>query len=169
MLYRFLAVSQQQLADSFAMRPGEEMLVAVRTGWEMGARVMLIDMDPQKLLRRAWKKATLRERARLLLEIFKLYVASGEELAEEIEAQEGDFTQQLEEFADAFPSFKPELVDRRDRVMARRLARLHEVHGSVVAVVGDGHIPGLVANLERYEPRVVRLKELLETGVGKVS
>lgn len=169
LLYRLLAVSQQQLAHSFAMRPGEEMLTAVKVGWELGSRVMLIDMEPQGILRRAWRRAPIKEKARLLLELFKLYVASGEELVQEIEEAQGDFSDQLDEFASAFPSFKPELVDRRDRIMAQRLEMLLECHASVAAVVGDGHIGGLAHILREHQPRVVRLKELLQNRVGQGS
>ena len=169
LLYRLLAVSQQQLARSFAMRPGEEMLTAVKVGWELGARVMLIDIEPRGLIRRAWRRAPMKERFKLLLELFKLYVASGDKLAREIEEADGDFTSQLEEFATAFPSFKPELVDRRDRIMANRLKRLLKLHESVVAVVGDGHISGLAELLEDLDPRQIRLKDLLNQTVGQDS
>ncbi len=169
LLYRLLAVSQQQLASSFTMRPGAEMLTAVKVGWEIGARVMLIDMEPRGILRKAWRKAPIKEKARFLLEIFKLYVADGEALVQEIEASQGDFTDQLEEFANVFPSFKPELVDRRDKIMAQRLKMLLEGYESVAAVVGDGHIGGLASKLEDQQPRVVRLKDLMHKGVGQGS
>lgn len=169
LLYRLLAVSQQQLARSFAMRPGEEMLTAVKVGWELGARVMLIDMEPRGIIKRAWRRAPIKEKARLLLELFKLYLASGEELVQEIEEAQGDFSDQLEEFARVFPSFKPELLDRRDRVMALRLELLLEGHDSVAAVVGDGHIAGLARKLSEHQPRVFRLKDLLHNGMGQVS
>lgn len=169
LLYRLLAVSQQQLADSFAMRPGEEMLTAVKVGWELGSRVLLIDIEPRHMLQRAWRRAPLRERFRLLLEVFKLYLGGGEALTREIEATGGDFSEQLSEFARVFPSFKPELVDRRDTIMARRLGRLMQLHGSVAAVVGDGHIDGLAQRLARYQPRLVRLRELLDHSLGQGS
>ena len=167
LLYRLLAVNQQKLARSYAMRPGEEMLTAVKTGWELGARVVLIDVKPKGLLRKAWRRASLKEKLRLLFELFRLQVASPEMLVAEIDSHEGDFTDPLKEFALAFPSFKPQLIDKRDHVMARRLERLMELHGSVAAVVGGGHLEGLAAQLKDHKPEIYHLKELLSAGVGQ--
>ena len=59
------------------------------------------------------------------------------------------------------PSISKILIDDRNKFMAKNMKDLEERFGSVVAVVGDGHISGLVKELDDEEIEIIRLKEIM--------
>jgi pheromone shutdown protein TraB len=61
-----------------------------------------------------------------------------------------------------FPTIKRTLIDERNEHMVGKLVTLHEKHQKIVACVGDGHVPGISAQLqEKQIPfETIRLQEL---------
>ena len=78
----------------------------------------------------------------------------------ELERFEEDESAFLQELAKDLPSVKRVLIDERNSHMAIAVRTLEARHGSVVAVVGEGHLEGLRALLADRSPDVVRLREL---------
>jgi pheromone shutdown protein TraB len=52
------------------------------------------------------------------------------------------------------------LIDDRNKHMAGMLDSLSTKHKNIVAVVGDGHIPGLLQSLKSAEVETIRLKDI---------
>jgi len=52
------------------------------------------------------------------------------------------------------------LIDDRNMHMARNISELAKKHTNIVAVVGDGHVPGLLEALKPLEVEVIRLRDL---------
>ena len=61
-----------------------------------------------------------------------------------------------------FPTIQRILIDERDRYMVQHLVSANDQFEKVVAVVGDGHIPGLQKLLsdKDVDYKTVRLSEL---------
>jgi len=76
---------------------------------------------------------------------------------EKYESQEDQY---MEVLGEGFPAVKKVLIDDRNKHMAKQISAIHAEHKSIVAVVGDGHVPGLVEALKPLEVETVRLKEL---------
>src|SRR5947209_6620330 len=72
----------------------------------------------------------------------------------------------LREFATELPTAKRILIDERDDVMARTLRQLEESRGGIVAVVGEGHVDGLVRHLVGVPVEVVHLEQLRSPPAG---
>ena len=67
-----------------------------------------------------------------------------------------DLENVLEEFAKKFPDIKKRLIDERDIYLAQKI---RQAKGEkIVAVVGAGHVPGIIEHIDKDEP----LDELLE-------
>ena len=72
----------------------------------------------------------------------------------------------LQEFAREMPTAKRLLIDERDASMARAMRQLADSKGDVVAVVGEGHIDGLLRELAGVPVQVVHLQELRAPAAG---
>ncbi len=144
-----LSAYQSKLGEQLGVRPGAEMLAAIRKAREVGAGLVLADRDVQVTIRRTWRSLSLWERVKLGTALMG-GVFDHEEITEERleEIKEGArLDDLLQELAEAFPNVKEPLIDERDRYL---VSNVEEAPGSkVVAVVGAAHVPGMVAAFGR--------------------
>lgn len=165
-LYGLMARFQQKAADALETTPGQEMLTAIEAARQTGARAGLIDMDAQRAFARMWQEMTIKEKLKFVWAALTGLFVSEDRIAEEVEGLGGDYTDLLEAFAVQFPSAKKVLIDERNEVMAKRIRHQCGEFDRVLAVLGDGHIEGIEQLVGDLDPRVVRLKDLLEGRVG---
>jgi pheromone shutdown-related protein TraB len=139
-----LASFQKRLGLDLGVKPGEEMMTAIRTAQEENIPFSLCDREIQVTLKRAWAKAGFWGKNKLLAALLssafsrqKLDAAQIEELKRK-SALEG----MMEELADYLPSVKEVLIDERDRYLASKI--FNAPGEKIVAVVGAGHIKGMV-------------------------
>ena len=170
-----LASYQRSLGVALGVKPGAELLEAARCAEAAGIPVALCDRDVRITLRRAWRALSFWKRM-LLVSTFTAALFEREELSEEDlrELRRTDvLSRLLNELGAAFPGLKTVLIDERDAYLAERI---RETPGRrVLAVVGAGHVAGLVGTLERGEPvdlaalsttpRTSRLTHLLGWGI----
>jgi pheromone shutdown protein TraB len=179
---------QEGVAGMYGADVGEEMLAAVQAAQEIGARIALIDPPAEDTVRRVLKELTWRERLRagglLVGGTFSGLAAklrgprSGdagegatgdgkrrggkEDIEEEIRKYQEDPAAALEDLRGKFPTLHRIVIAERDAIMARRIAKLLPGIRHGVAVVGDGHVPGLMALLGDFQPTVYRLADVRE-------
>jgi pheromone shutdown-related protein TraB len=146
-----LASYQRSLGLSLGVKPGAELLEAARSAEEAGIPVALCDRDVRVTLRRAWRALGLWRRSVLLASFFGA-LFERQELSEDDlrELRRTDvLSRLLAELGEAFPGLKTVLIDERDAYLAERI---RETPGRrVLAVVGAGHVAGLVRRLESGE------------------
>ncbi len=160
--YRLLAYFQKRMASKFDTEVGGEMLAAAEAAREIGARLALIDMDASSVFANMWRKMSMRERLTLLTGAFAGLFISKERVEEEVQKFESQEDQYIQILSEGFPTVKKVLIDDRNKYMAERLLALSKEHPAILAVVGDGHVPGLVQLLTGAEVEVIRLKDLLK-------
>jgi pheromone shutdown-related protein TraB len=170
-----LASYQRSLGVALGVKPGAELLEAARCAEAEGIPVALCDRDVRVTLRRAWRALSFWKRS-LLLATFSAAIFEREELSEEDlrELRRTDvLTRLLTELGEAFPGLKTVLIDERDAYLAERI---RETPGRrLLAVVGAGHLAGLVRALESGEradlgalsttPPASRLTHVLAWGI----
>ena len=143
-----LASYQRSLGVALGVRPGAELLEAARCAEAEGIPVALCDRDVRITLRRAWRALSFWKRM-LLVSTFTAALFEREELSEEDlrELRRTDvLSRLLNELGAAFPGLKQVLIDERDAYLAERI---RETPGRrLLAVVGAGHVEGLVRTLE---------------------
>lgn len=167
-VHRRLQRFQEGVASMYGADVGEEMLAAVQAGQEVGARVALIDPPAEDTVRRVLKELTWRERLRAaglvswgaLTSPFRRGASSKASIEAEIRRYQEDPAAALEELRVKFPTLHRIVIAERDALMARRIARLLPGTRHCVAVVGDGHVQGLVAFLSDLRPTVYRLADV---------
>lgn len=166
MVHKRLQRFQEEVARSYGADVGEEMLAAVEGGQAVGARIALIDPPADSTVGKVLSKLTWRERLRffgLLLKggaeaLFKRGPATSVEA--EIRRYQEDPDAALSELQRQFPTIHRIVIAERDAIMARRIAHLLKGARHGVAVVGDGHVPGMMRLLDDLKPTVYRLADV---------
>src|SRR5438445_475610 len=161
-----LAQFQVRIADQYGVQVGDEMVAAARAAQEIGSEIVLIDEDSRGVLRRVWAEMSFRERVRLLASALGALFTRKERVEAELQRFYQDEQSFLREFATELPTAKRILIDERDAVMGRTLRQLEESRGGIVAVVGEGHVDGLVRHLAGVPVQVVHLEQLRAAPAG---
>ena len=143
-----LSSFQRRLGLDLGIKPGEEMLQAIRTSESLGIPFSLCDREIQTTLRRAWAKTGFWGKNKMLAAMVSSVISTEKLTAEQIEAlkKKSELEGMMEELAGFLPSVKTVLIDERDQYLATRIFETPEK--KVLAVVGAGHVPGIVKWLE---------------------
>jgi pheromone shutdown-related protein TraB len=142
---------QRRLGMELGVTQGAEMRAAVDTARELGIPFSFCDRDIQITLRRAWAKAGLWGRAKMLAAMMASVVTREKLSEEEIERlkDRNALEQMMEELAEYLPAAKLVLIDERDRYIAARI--LAAEGRRIVAVVGAGHLEGIQSSMAAPE------------------
>lgn len=157
---------QEEVAGAYGADVGEEMLAAVEGAQAVGARVALIDPPADATVGKVLKQLTWREKGRGLGLLAKggwdalWRRAPSASVESEIQRYQQDPDKALAELERTFPTIHRVVIAERDAVMARRIGHLLKGARHGVAVVGDGHVPGLLRLLDDLKPTVYRLADV---------
>lgn len=166
-VHKRLAAFQQDVAGMYGADVGGEMLAAVQAGQAVGARVALVDDPAEQTLGRAMQEITFREKLRALGMLVAGGARSllpGRDAKAEVEAElrkyQDDPAAVLAEVQRKFPTVHRIVIAERDQRMAQRIrAGLAGArHG--LAVLGDGHLNGMLPLLADLKPTVYRLPDV---------
>ena len=167
--YRLLAFMQKRMAHQYGGEVGNEMLAAADEAKEINASLLLIDSEAGNLFNRLWKEMSFRERVLLMVSSAGGLFMSRKRIDNEMEHFQENEASYLEQMGQEFPTIKRVLIDERNQVMGGRIVGAETQFGNVVAVVGDGHIDGIMAIINRPDIEVIRLKELREIPIKDVQ
>jgi len=142
---------QKKIAEKFNINPGEEMLRAIALAEKQETKIVLADREIRVTLLRTWRKMRFFSKVRLMAEMFlSLFMTDdiGEEDIEKLKEHDVlDMT--LRQFGEKMPDLKKTLIDERDQYLASSIRSA--AGDKVVAVVGAGHIPGIVRTIEENQ------------------
>ena len=143
-----LASYQRRMGAKEGVEPGAEMLEAIRAAEDVGAQVALVDRDIGITLRRAYGLMRFREKVRLSWELFKSILGAEDEEEVEVDRmlQEDVLTAMMAELAQMAPTVASVLIHERDAYLAANILEAAK-QGSVVAVLGAGHLKGVEQHL----------------------
>jgi len=147
MINILLASYQKKLGEKLGVNPGVELLEAAKTAKENNIPIELCDRDVRITLRRAWNSMSFWQKIKFLTAGLA-GVFEKEELSEEklTELRKTDvLNEMMTELGKVMPVLKSVLIDERDIYLAQKIK---ESKGNkVIAVVGAGHLNGIVAQL----------------------
>ncbi len=145
LLQSALAAQQRRMGVSSGEKPGADLLAAVNAAEDSGIPVEMIDRDVVVTLRRAWRRMGIREKWRVLNTL--LWEEEEDEISVEDLLADSDLLSDLmEEARGVAPRAGEVLIDERDAYLAGRIQQIRG-KGKVLAVVGAGHLSGVVKNL----------------------
>lgn len=138
-----LSYFQNKLGEQTGVFPGAEMLEAAKKAREVKASVVLIDRPVGVTLNRLINVLSMFD---VLKTALYMFFPSKIEIEHIDEKLVDDLTEQLYNLS---PSAYKVLIEERDIIMAENILNLS---GTIVVVVGAGHVKGIKKNLmERYK------------------
>ncbi|CAN4279147.1 MULTISPECIES: TraB/GumN family protein [unclassified Pseudoxanthomonas] len=167
-----LAAYQRRLAEQLGVEPGEELKAGALDAQARGLPVHLIDREVGLTFKRALQSLGWWQRTKVGAGILASMFADEEVGDDEIEKlKQGDMLESsFGEFATESPQLYSTIIAERDQYMASALrqvaANAPTGQGSpyrVLAVVGAGHLPGLVRHLKDDAEDPAQLRRSLET------
>lgn len=144
-----LASFQKRMGQNIGVKPGDEMLAAIKTAEEMGIATSMVDRPVQTTLQRAWAKNGFMGKMGLLASLLASAFSKEEVDESEIEAlkQKNEMDNMMGELSKEMPVIKEVLIDERDKYLA---SKIWESQGNnIVAVLGAGHLAGVEAHLNQ--------------------
>jgi pheromone shutdown protein TraB len=170
-IYKMLSKFQDGMAKEYGVTAGEEMLTTINFAKTHQLPIAFIDMNAQRLFKKMLKSMSFSEKFKLLFSGFGGLFVSKKRVESELEKIEKDFDQIIDKIGKKFPTIKRVLIDERNMFMVQQLVTADEQYGKVIAVVGDGHIPGLstLLNNKNIDFETIRLSELRSFDPSKVD
>ena len=167
---RILANLQKYISDSFGSSPGAEMMVATEIASSLGSKLAFIDKPVIQTIQEAWRTMPWNEFFQLFADSMISFVGGGD-FSINSSIKTGNFSNEMEQFSLQYPTLKSKLIDSRDIYMSKNIVKLFREHNCkrIVAVIGEGHIDGISSLLHRLNPRIVRLRDLLQNTGNSVS
>jgi pheromone shutdown-related protein TraB len=140
---------QKRIAERFNIHPGEEMLRALTAADRIGAEVIPVDREIRVTLMRTWRRMGFWAKVKFLSESLYSLFLTDEITEEEIEKlkQHDILEVALQTIGEKLPILKETLIDERDQFLAHTIG--HTPSRKIVAVVGAGHVPGILLNMDR--------------------
>jgi pheromone shutdown-related protein TraB len=138
-----LASFQKRIAKQFDIKPGEEMIAAIKTAEAVGAQIHLADRDIRTTLSRTWRIMGFWSKMKLMFHLMMSLGQLDEIKEEDIEKmkQQDVLETLLSEVGKSLPALKTILIDERDQYLVEKIRTAPG--NKVVAIVGAGHIPGI--------------------------
>jgi pheromone shutdown protein TraB len=170
-IYKMLSRFQDGMAKEYGVIAGDEMLTTINFAKTHQLPIAFIDMNAQRLFKRMLKSMSLSEKFKLLFSGFGGFFVSKKRVESELQKIEKDFDQIIDKIGKKFPTIKRVLIDERNMYMVQQLVSADKQYGKVIAVVGDGHIPGLstLLNDQNIDYETIRLNELRSFDASKVD
>jgi pheromone shutdown protein TraB len=161
-LYRLLGRFQDSIASQYGVQAGDEMLTSIQFAHDHQLPIAFIDVPADRMFARMLNEMRFTEKLRLIISAFGSIFVSKKQVDKEIDKIEVNLESYLDQVSDKFPTIKRVLIDERNEYMMQQLQDAAEDYNKIIAIVGDGHIPGLKGLLEKEDLSVetIRLKEL---------
>ncbi|MDX9938858.1 MAG: TraB/GumN family protein [Sphaerochaetaceae bacterium] len=150
-----LSSYQKKLGEQMGVSPGDEIMRAATLATERNIPLSLCDREIQVTFKRAWRLSNGWNKIKLISSLLSAVFSDEKISNEELEKlKETNVLQSmLDEMAKELPTIKRVLIDERDQFLA---SKIYAAQGErIVAVVGAGHAPGLVAHMERLDRQEV--------------
>lgn len=162
-VYRKTAKYQEKVSKQNNVSAGADMVAAIGAARSVDAQIFCIDVDGQAALCRMWEEMPRAERFRYRIS----GIADNLFKRSRVEKTQKDYSRDqaayIEEMRKKYPTLVRVLIDERNEHMAKELAKICSEHKQVVAVVGDGHVDGILRLLPDVgDVRVVRLADLMD-------
>ena len=160
LLQSALAAQQRKMGMSSGEKPGAELLAAVNAAEDSEVPIELIDRDVVVTLRRAWSRMGLFEKFRVMNAL--LWEEDEEDISiDEVLGDSDLLSKLMEDAREVAPGAGEVLIGERDVFLAGRIQQIRG-RGKVMAVIGAGHLSGVVDRLG--EPMTETTGRLAELG-----
>jgi len=148
------AYIEKKLGKLVGIKPGTEMKTAIRLAKENNIEVALIDQDITLTLKNLSDKLTAKEKLRFISDIIKGIFFKKVIKINLKEVPSKDIIKKLtNQVKKRYPSIYKTLIEDRDLYMAKALYKIMNSYpnSTVIAIVGAGHVDGIIKNIKKFE------------------
>lgn len=146
-----LGAYQQRMAEQLGVEPGVEMKTAISEATVLNLPVVLIDREIGITLKRTYRNTPFWKRIFLIAGLFSSVLSREKVTEEEVEKlKSGDVLETaFARFSEEANELSIPLIGERDQYMAAKILQASTVHRnkSILAVVGAGHVKGMMHHL----------------------
>jgi pheromone shutdown-related protein TraB len=138
-----LASFQKKMADKFDIKPGQEMINAIKAAEKINACLVPADREIQVTLSRVWRGMGFWEKIKFIFSLIFSFGAADDIKEEDIEKmkQEDILQTILSDVKKTHPIIEKVLINERDQFLAEKIRTAPGE--KIVAVVGAAHAPGI--------------------------
>lgn len=156
-----LASYQKKLGEKLGVAPGVELLEATKVAQDLNIPIELCDRDIRITLRRAWNSMPFWDKMKLLTSGLAGMLEEQEISEEKLREirQKDVLSEMIHQLGEAMPVLKRVLIDERDTYLAQKI-RASE-GDKVVAVVGAGHLSGIIETLQQNRHEDLKPLEII--------
>ncbi|MFO8050679.1 MAG: TraB/GumN family protein [Thermoplasmatota archaeon] len=159
-IFRRLRRIYEKAAKTQGAEVGEEMIGAAEAADEIGVPHFFIDVEATPVVSGILKDLTVGQKMKLVGSVLGASILPQKTLETGIQQIGEDPDTYMEQFGKAFPQLKKDIVDYRDRYMAKKILELSKEYMHILAVVGEGHISGMSKYLSPFGLDIIHLKEV---------
>ncbi len=144
-----MGIFQKKISEKTGSEPGAEFKKAMTLAMEKDVKLALVDRNVGITFKRAWRLTPFMGRIKLLASLL-FSTSKGDDVdLEDIEDLKGEdaLNNMIKEMAKEMPIAKQVIIDERDLYLAGKIQ--HNLGKKTLAVVGAGHVPGILKHLER--------------------
>lgn len=148
------AYMEKKLGKLVGIKPGSEMRTAINLAKENNIQIALIDQDISITLNNLSKRLTKKEKLRFVSDIIKGFFIRKQLNIDLTKVPPKDFIKKItRQVKKRYPSIYKTLIEDRDLYMAKALYKIINVYplDQIVAIVGAGHVDGIIENIKRLE------------------
>jgi len=137
------AWAERKLGEKTGVKPGSEMKKAYQLAKENKIELAMIDQDIEITLRKISKSLTWKEKWNFVVDVFKAIVLRKKEVIFDLSKvpSERIIKKLTSKVKDRYPHIYKVLVEERNEIMAKNIARLssHNPGKKILAIIGAGH------------------------------
>ncbi len=153
------AYVEKKLGQYVGVSPGSEMLKAIELAKKNKIKIMVIDQDIEKTLKRFSKEFSWKEKFMLLGDVVKAVVFRKKEVDFDLRKVPDKKTidKILKKVKKRYPGLYRVLIEERNEFMASKLAKIISVNEDkkILAIIGAGHEEDLVNLIKKKRVDVV--------------
>jgi len=167
--YYFLSKYQRKIAEKYNISPGDEMLQAINSAKKINAKILLADRDAQLTIQKLLKTLNFWDKIKLFTSGFSIRKDVGKDFSvdtilEEVEKKEESkkINKIMDSLMNKNKKLKKILIDERNEFIAYNIQQAvkdPEVT-SIVVVIGAGHVPGVIENLDNQHINIKKILSL---------
>ncbi len=148
--------AERKLGKIVNVKPGTEMLAAVKIARKNNLKIALIDQDIELTLRRFSNAISWREKFRFVLDIVKAPFSKRKVSFDLRKVPSKKLIKTLiDEVKKKYPNLYRVLIEERNEFMAQNLYNLMKTNEKIVAVVGAGHEEEIIEMIKELEKKEV--------------
>ncbi len=143
--------ASRNLGNQVHVDPGSDMLTAIKLAKTKNIKIALIDRHIEETLKDFSKYITWKEKWNFLIDIVQGMFGKGINLDLTKVPEDRIIEEMMEKIKIRYPNVYEVLITKRNKIMAKKLAFLMKNHEKIAAVVGAGHLKGILEELKNSE------------------